>query len=368
MAFVCRDLDETTVAVTEAVIAERFCPEAFAMTQKMLSNPLRAPGDDIGVVVFDGDRVAGVTGSIVRRLYFRREPFIGINGGLLAMRRDAPATLLYVLLRQAHRPRFGSSLFFSNTCSPATARMKPCVGVGNQGPESWLSTHFARLHRYPSFRRRVKRGLGLLLPERLPFMPSPVSPLACVKSGRSFAADVRRGIAVRIRSGFSWADDFFDRYLKGNEGVVASRTSAELTWLFGDRVAEGSSVLLVAEGPDGDVGYLVAGPCPYDGSRWMVVDAIAIGNDRDVLVALFKAAKRAVGACSDAERLEVIGFPMWLQPIIAKEFPKSRPMPCNGFMWGFSDAALGQRCGLDSLGEKGWFFGPYDGDFCLCQQ
>ena len=368
MAFACKDLDESNIAAAETAVSERFCPEAFAMLRKLLSNPLRSPGDDIGSVVCAGDDVAGVTGSIVRRLYFGREPFSGINGGFLAMRHDAPPTLLFLLLKRAHRPRFGSVLFYSNSCSPATAKMKPCVGVKNVGPDSWTEIRYARLRRYPSFRRRVKRSLGLSLPEFPPFAKRPVSPLLCAKEERVFAADAGRGLAAKARSDFAWADDFFSAYLKDNDGVVSSRTTAELDWFFGDEVANGLSIVLTAEGPRGVEGYVVLRPCLYDPSRWFVADAIALGNDRAVLALLFKAAKASVLECSGAERLEILGFPMAVRPVIAKAFPKSRPTPCNGFMWGFSDADFERRCGGGIADEKGWFFGPYDGDFCLCLQ
>ena len=350
------------------VVAERFCPEAVAAVRRLLANPVRSPGDDVGVVAFDGDRAIGVTGSIVRRLHLGREPFAGINGGFLAMRRDAPATLLYMLLRRAHNPRFGSVFFYSNTCSPATAKVKPCVGVGNMGPESWAAARFARLRRYPSFRRRVKRGLGLSLPERPPFAVPPVPPLECVRSSMVFAADGARGLAVKARADFSWADRFFEKYLDGNDGVVGSRTTRELGWLFGDAVSSGGGLALAAEGPNGVAGYAVVVPCMYDRSRWHVADAIALGNDVAVLSLLFRAAKNAVRACSDAERLGVAGFPAQVQPLVEREFPERRPAPCNEFMWGFSDALFGRRCEGALLGGRGWFFGPYDGDFCMCPQ
>ena len=368
MSFSFRSLDESTMDAAAPVVAERFCPEAVATVRRLLSNPVRPPGGDVGVVAFDGDRAVGVTGSIVRRLYLGRERFTGINGGFLAMRRDAPATLLYLLLKKAHVPRFGSSLFYSNTCSPATAKMKPCVGVGNVGPESWAAARFARLRRYPSFRRRVKRSLGIGLPARPPFADAPVSPLECASARRVFASDGGRGIAVTARADFSWADGFFERYLEGNDGVVGSRTTEELGWFFGDAVSAGDSMVLVAEAQDGVRGYVVVSPCLYDRSRWHVADAIALGNDAAVLSLLFDAAKRAVLACSDAERLGVAGFPARVQPLVEKAFPERRPAPCNEFMWGFSDPEMAKRCGKGYLGERGWFFGPYDGDYCLCVQ
>ena len=368
MAFACKDLDETNIASAEAAVSERFCPEAFALLKKLLSNPLRSPGDDIGTVVCDGDEVVGVTGSIVRRLYFGREPFYGINGGFLAMRHDAPPTLLFLLLKRAHKPRFGSMLFYSNTCSPSTVKMKPCVGVKNAGPDSWLEIRYARLRRYPSFRRRVRRSLGLSLPEFPPFAGRPVSPLACVAEGRVFAEDKRRGLVATARQDFAWADEFFSAYLKGNDGVVSSRTTAELNWFFGEEISAGRSIVLVAEGGRGVEGYVVVRPSLYDPSRWFVADAIALGNDKDVLALLFDAAKASVLACSGAERLDIIGFPMSIRSVIAKAFPKISPMLCNGFMWGFSDADFERRCVEGMADGKGWFFGPYDGDFCLCLQ
>ena len=368
MSFAFKSLDESTIDAIEPIIAERFCPEAYANVRRLLANPGRASGEDVGVVAFDGSQAGGVTGSIVRRLYLGRERFSGVNGGFLAMRRDAPATLLYVLLKKAHRPRGGGCLLYSNTCSPATVKLKPCVGVGNHGPDSWESVRIARLRRYPSLRRRVKRALGITLPSRLPFSAALVSPLDCARARTVFASGGRRGLSVRARLDFEWADGFFERYLAGNDGVVGSRTTEELTWMFGDGVAAGRSLLLAAEGADGVEGYIVACPCPYDASFWQVVDAIAVGNDVSTLELLFSAVKKAVLACSGAERLEVIGFPAWFQPTVRRHFPKSRPMPCNGFMWGFSDAAMARRCEDAMRGEKGWFFGPYDGDYCLCMQ
>ena len=175
MSYEFRNLDESTIDAVGGVLGDRFCPEAARAVRRLLANPLRSPGDDVGVAVFKDGEAVGVTASIVRRLYIGREPFIGINGGFLAMRRGAPPTLLYALLKKAHRPRWGSVLFYSNTCSPETAKVKPCLGVGNKGPETWTAVRFARLRRYPSLRRRVKRALGINLPARLPFSRPPAS-------------------------------------------------------------------------------------------------------------------------------------------------------------------------------------------------
>ena len=366
MAYVCKNLDETLLAAAGEVVAERFCPEAAKMLRRLFANPALEPGDDIGSVVCDGDRVVGVSGAIARRLYFGRESLRGINGGFLSMRRDAPATLLFALLKHSHRPREGNVLFYSNTCSPATAKIKPCVGVKNHGPESWTCVRYAVLRHYPAFRRRVARKLGLTLPKRLPFFAAPVSPLDCVRDGRVFAAD--RGLVVRAKQGFGWADEFFEKYLSGNDGVTGSRTTRELEWFFGDSVATGKSIAIAAEGTGGVEGYVVASPCMYDPERWLVVDAIALGNSAETLGLLFLAAKRAVLACSGASRLEVIGFPDLARHVVERHFPRSRPTPCNEFAWGFSDPDSAQRCESAIAAGKGWFFGPYDGDLCLCPQ
>lgn len=368
MSYEFRQLDESTIDAVGGVLGDRFCPEAASAVRRLLANPLRSPGDDVGVVVFRDGEAVGVTASIVRRLYIGREPFVGINGGFLAMRRDAPPTLLYALLKKAHRPRWGSVLFYSNTCSPETAKVKPCLGVGNKGPETWTAVRFARLRRYPSLRRRVKRALGINLPARIPFSRPPVSPAELARSGRVLALETKSGARVVAKDGFAWADAFFKRYLERNEGVVGSRTSAELAWLFGDSLAAGKSILLAAEGPDGVRGYIVASECFYDPSRWLVVDAIALDNSPEVLAALFDAAVKAVAACSDAERLGVAGFPTQVAEIAGRRFREVRPSPCNEFAWGFSDDAAAARCAPGMSGGKGWFFGPYDGDYCICPQ
>lgn len=368
MSYEFKNLDESTIDAVGGVLGDRFCPEAASAVRRLLANPLRSPGDDVGVVIFKDGEAIGVTASIVRRLYIGREPFIGINGGFLAMRRGAPPTLLYALLKKSHRPRWGSVLFYSNTCSPETAKIKPCLGVGNKGPETWTAVRFARLRRYPSLRRRVKRALGVNLPARLPFSRLPVSPAELARSGRQFAFDPKSGMRVVAKPDFSWVDAFFERYLRGNDGVVGSRTSAELSWLFGDSVASGKSIVLAAEGPDGVLGYIVASECFYDPSRWLVADAIAIDNRPDVLAALFDASAGAVVACSDAERLGVAGFPPQVAKLVERRFPEVRPSPCNEFAWGFSDDSAAARCAAGMSGGKGWFFGPYDGDYCICPQ
>ena len=99
-----------------------------------------------------------------------------------------------------------------------------------------------------------------------------------------------------------------------------------------------------------------------------MVDAIAVDNSQDVLAALFDAAVKAVAACSDAERLGVAGFPPSVAETVARRFREVRPSPCNEFAWGFSDDAAAAKCAPGMSGGKGWFFGPYDGDYCICPQ
>ena len=66
MSYEFRQLDESTVDAVGGVLGDRFCPEAARAVRRLLANPLRSPGDDVGVVVFRDGEAVGVTASSLR--------------------------------------------------------------------------------------------------------------------------------------------------------------------------------------------------------------------------------------------------------------------------------------------------------------
>ena len=63
MSYEFRNLDESTIDAVGGVLGDRFCPEAARAVRRLLANPLRSPGDDVGVAVFkDGEAAAQSVG------------------------------------------------------------------------------------------------------------------------------------------------------------------------------------------------------------------------------------------------------------------------------------------------------------------
>ncbi len=63
--------------------------------------------------------------------------------------------------------------------------------------------------------------------------------------------------------------------------------------------------------------------------------------------------------------LEATGFPDRVQPLLRKTFPFVRKLAHNPFVWRATRAETASRIKAALKAQEGWFFGPYDGDYCV---
>ena len=167
------------------------------------------------------------------------------------------------------------------------------------------------------------------------------------------------------RSSFDDArfDDFWSRFLSANDGLISSRDPRRLRWLFNDSIKAGKVLLATAEKEGRIDGYVLLRVC--EGAervprQYDVVDICAVGNDSHCLRDLSKGALRLAGRNGGLKVFFVGGMPKqeeWLDDV----FPFRHQEEVTSFMYVACDPEV-----RESLKQnKGWFFGPFDGERCM---
>ena len=304
------------------VIRDRFTEEDCRIAEKYLRNPVIGE-TGAGDIAYDSDKPVGFQAAILRRLYLGRNLFLGTVGGMLAMEENGSPVLLMNLMKASIAPRDGSIFFFANTSNETSMKMNRLLGVRGKGPETCERIRFA-----PVF---WPRGFKWILP----------------------ASHARRLMEFKPEI----FDNFWEKYLSSNKGLVTSRSSKELDWIFRERLQSGEVVILGEFDGEDLLGY-IALKFTRKGRRSLIVDWIALNNDKSVLDSLLVSAIRFLRKESSAILLESIGFPLEEEPILKRRLPFVRRCPNNSFIWKFHDK------GMDIPAES-WFYGPYDGDRCM---
>ena len=157
---------------------------------------------------------------------------------------------------------------------------------------------------------------------------------------------------------------FWKRFLAANEGLISSREPATLRWKF-DESIRAKAVTLISAERNGEVeGYILLRRNPAKGTpaaEYSVCDICAVGNDVECLNALLRAALRYCRR-KLANRLTYVGAPRDKERWIVKKcFHRQYKLKCNPFSYSCKDEEI-----LKAVQEnKGWFFGPYDGERCM---
>ena len=158
-------------------------------------------------------------------------------------------------------------------------------------------------------------------------------------------------------------DAFWNRFLAANDGVVSSRDPRRLRWLFDESIKAGKVLLATAE-RDGRIdGYVLLRAeegCDKAPKLYDIIDVCAVANDTNCLRDLGKGALRLAGRHGGVKVFFVGGMPKqeeWLD----KVFPYCHQKDFSSFMYVASDPEV--RESLEQ--NKGWFFGPFDGEFCM---
>lgn len=326
----------------------------------LLMNPCLNEGSlfTSGIVIDEDEECVAFQGLVFRKLWLKQKIVWGREGTVLAIDKDRSyviGELMDAIMR--HR---GEVIDYGNTCIPRTVQLLKVAGMKNVGPPSCEKINFYVV-RWGDF-------LGMMLAKvggRLPSLATPIvnglGNLLNVLFNRRFRSKTVSERVTRI-------DDasftrFWSEYVSGNEGVVTSRTPEELKWLFGEGLATGRFVMIARKRDERLVGYVILKRHASESEfRWMVADWIALDNDPDVLHDLLLDARR-FAATTEAFCLELTGFPMIIQPTVKACLPFARKALCNTFLYKPYDDSLKEA--LQQTPDKGWFWGPMDGDRCV---
>ncbi|MBQ6008354.1 MAG: hypothetical protein IJL17_07440 [Kiritimatiellae bacterium] len=347
--------EETFADACEASFS-RFGDSVRSQMERVLQNPLRHQCAEAGDVAYEKGKPVGFQAAILRKLYMGQQPFLGVVGGLLAMKEGASPVLLLQLMKKTRAPRGGSKLFFANTSNPQSMKLNQALGVKGKGPDScacvrWRPIHwgnFAKLclhGRLPSFMRVFGNFLGRAFN------------LFFLRKVRSTTTQAVRLTTLDV----TVLDDFWQRYLDKNTGLVSSRTAEELSWLYDKGLKNGQYVFLGRKDLNGLCGYIVLRRANAGNGRWMIADWIALDDNPDVLSDLVHDAVCVLHDQKDAATLESVGFPPRVQGVLHRHLPFTRKSANNTFIYQPTDLTISSKINPD----EGWFFGPYDGDRCL---
>lgn len=158
-------------------------------------------------------------------------------------------------------------------------------------------------------------------------------------------------------------DDFWNHFLSANDGVISSRDPRRLRWLFNDSIKAGTVLLATAEKEGRIDGYVLlrAEECYSKTPKlYDIIDICAVGNDSHCLRDLSKGALRLAGHNGGVKVFFAGGMPKqeeWLDDV----FPYRHEEEVSSFMYVACDPEV-----RESLKQnRGWFFGPFDGERCM---
>lgn len=350
--------DETTREAVLALARTRFDPSAEHDIDRLLANPLRADRPAAGDVVLVDGKAVCFQALIARRVHLGQETLQGHAGGsFVKAEKGCPADALLGVINLEKSNAGTSDLAMGNTCIYRVAALSRALGK-KEGPDSWRAVRFTVLRPFRMaamvfWRKVLKRGQ--------PAVPT----LGPTKAGRRYASGgglaVRRDVVLDNRE----LDAFWGRYLSANRGLVLSRTAAELDWLFGEGVSLGTTAFLSLRRGESIEGYVVVRRMRTSPLRWQVVDMIALDDDGARLGLLLRGAKRFLRRETGAIMLEATGFPDRVQPLLRKAFPFVRKLAHNPYVWRAPRPETSSRITAALKAQEGWFFGPYDGDYCV---
>lgn len=353
-----KTLDESTARDVRELVETRFGKSALSILEQILRNPLRKLNSDAGAVGYRGGRAVCLQAEMLRRLYVGWEPIFGLVGGMTCKtRKGCPLRVLLETIDRAAVPKNGSVMVFGNSCVESTAKLSAEAG-GVVGPESCTRYLWRAVRPFDCLCYFLRRKiLKLDVPDWKPFS---------TRGSLGFSLPTN-GLAIRCVPQIDPClfDGMMKRYLMGNRGVVCSRSAEELNWIFGERVKRGEVVVLGAFRAGELMGYLMMDG-RKEARRWEIKDWIAVNNDLHVLETLLKAACLFLKRLTPAMMLEVIGFEQRVQPILKRYLPHERGMGHNTFSWNAVDEAWRTRLNGELTSGEGWFYGPYDGDWCMC--
>ncbi len=348
-----QELSSNNLEAVKELVSEMFSPETVKVVEQALKNPLLGEFPDVSpgeVAIKDGKPTAFRLG-ILRRLYFGQNPILGVVGSTLCSKKTTGGVLLLSMLRQNTASRGGSEIFFTNTSCKASGRLNAAVGVNGTGPEDCAVDHVAVIRPISTLlyliRKKFKIGLRQL---RLPSQDVHFNDNV---EGYDIIQDKQLNIEE--------IDAFWSRYIKTNKGLVCSRSGAEVIWMFGEQINNGSIVMLKAIKNDTLVGYIML---KFDSQGAVrIMDIIALENNHSIINALLSASYKYIKKNTTHFLLKIAGYPTGHKEVFEKFFKYNRPFGYNPCLYKFEN---GHEIDFDKMvSADSWFFGPYDGDLAM---
>lgn len=353
-----KPLTEETLRDAEEVVRSRFDESAIAILHKEMRNPLRKLCNEVGDIAYEDGVPVCFQAAILRRLYLGQKEIIGVVGGLTCIKREASIEALIDVRAAANKERGNCILGFGNSQNAETAAMarKMSKKVALPPPESCTRFIWAAIRPFDCFVYFVRRKL---IKASVPNWKS------FDTTGIEFSKKVGAYEVRRVSSEYEVLFDSFQAdYLSSNKGLFSSRSSEEMMWMFGERLKSGRAVMLSAYENGKSVGYII-----LDGHgnarRWMIVDLIALRNDKKVIDALLDGAKRFLRKKTPAMMMETTGYPSFIQATLMRYLPHVRNVGHNQFSWGSKNQSFREKVIPLIDTDKIWFFGIYDGDLCM---
>lgn len=357
-----KGFSKETFADALAVARKVFGSGIETLLDKILSNPYnQSTGcSDAGEIAYLDGMPVGFNATIPRYIYKGKDPVVGVVGSTLALLPEARKGLvIYDLMQRTTAQKQNAFMLFGNSANKDGMRINKAFGFKGIGPNSCACKRVAVVRWIPFicyiilskiFKRKINARGGV------------------IKRSVGHAYRVRRENLEIIRiqdfdeKTFSL---FWNEYLQHNSGYVCSRTPEELQWMFGGADKASDIIIVGAFDKERLLGYIVFTHI-HSSCAWRVSDLIAQKNDLKVLSALMDGGVQVLKRSTSAVFCEISGFPDFVQPIIAKKFNMERILPNNQFCWKLYGNEDYSKVYSMLNSKDSWFFGPYDGDRCMC--
>lgn len=354
-----KDFTEETLPDIRELVVSRFGEGIMEAIQKILQNPLCKTNKSAGCIGYRSGTPVCFKAFMLRRLYLGQEEALGLVGGYYCKAmKGCPLPIIIEVQERSEWNRNGCRLRFGNSCIYTTMRLNERLGA-YPGSASWTEMRFGVI--------RPMKFLLLFFRHKVLKLPQVFGEARCpttVDEHRIFASSGEwtvcrlKGIDERLKS-------FWERYLAGNRGIVVSRDMETLNWLFAESIASGNCVLLALYRGKEVEGYVILRPMATSVCRWQIIDMIALENAPERLDLLLKGARIFLKRDTRAISMESTGFPEFVQPVLKKYLPHVQKTGHNRFEWITDDQDIIAEIKKSGNAQSSWFFGPFDGDYCM---
>ena len=236
-----KPFEQDTLSDAEDVVKVAFGELGIPILRKILRNPLKEefPNIEYGDIAYSDSRPVGFEALILRRLYVGKRQILGVAGSTMGIKPETSPLVLLSLMKRNITPRSSSVMWFANTANDVSVKLNGKLGIKGLGPETWEVNRYTIIHPLAFMMSIVRRKI----------LKQSCVPETVKGFSRHYSKVVAYGDVEVFRMmhfDASIFDAFWFEYLKGNKGLVSSRSANELDWIFGDNVAEGKDVLLVS--------------------------------------------------------------------------------------------------------------------------